>query len=277
MPEQLHKPLADWLLEERGPFDARFDSAHGDGMILPWIRAFFGLSYWHFLHDCFVRWLLRNQLANDMSYAHATAQCRRARDMYAAFALFLMSVFYVMIYLALKADCLGTLICLAVAVPFVFFRLIEISSVMVALHLSRIGYASDSPTRAVILTVMNYCEITIAFAVFFSIESYCCRDPFKGLLDSIVNPLYFSVLTIATVGYGDFVPEKDAGKVLVVIEVIVGLLLLVVIFQRTVAISLVANIGKNGDQGVMTSEAEMADRTNKDPIKAPETPSGGVR
>ena len=40
-----------------------------------------------------------------------------------------------------------------------------------------------------------------------------------GWLDS----LYFSVITLTTVGYGDFAPKTDAGKVFTIIYILVGL------------------------------------------------------
>jgi len=49
-----------------------------------------------------------------------------------------------------------------------------------------------------------------------------------GYLDS----LYFSVITLATVGYGDFAPTTDAGKVFTIGYVFLGIGLLVSLFTR---------------------------------------------
>ena len=38
-----------------------------------------------------------------------------------------------------------------------------------------------------------------------------------------VDAIYFSVMTIATVGYGDLVPRTDWGKIFTIVYVIVGL------------------------------------------------------
>jgi voltage-gated potassium channel len=38
-----------------------------------------------------------------------------------------------------------------------------------------------------------------------------------------VDSLYFSVMTLATVGYGDFTPKTDAGKLFTILYALVGI------------------------------------------------------
>ena len=40
---------------------------------------------------------------------------------------------------------------------------------------------------------------------------------------SIIDSLYFSVVTLTTIGYGDFSPQTDAGKIFTIIYIIVGI------------------------------------------------------
>lgn len=40
---------------------------------------------------------------------------------------------------------------------------------------------------------------------------------------SVLNSLYFSVITLTTVGYGDFSPQTPAGKIFTMIYIMVGL------------------------------------------------------
>jgi voltage-gated potassium channel Kch len=40
---------------------------------------------------------------------------------------------------------------------------------------------------------------------------------------SLVDALYFCVVTLGTVGYGDLTPDTDAGKLFTVVYIIVGL------------------------------------------------------
>src|SRR4051812_37261702 len=44
---------------------------------------------------------------------------------------------------------------------------------------------------------------------------------------SIVDAVYFSAMSLATVGYGDVVPETDVGKIFTVVYVLAGIGILV--------------------------------------------------
>jgi voltage-gated potassium channel len=47
-----------------------------------------------------------------------------------------------------------------------------------------------------------------------------------------VDSLYFSVTTLATVGYGDFAPKTDAGKLFTVVYMLVGVGILLSFLTR---------------------------------------------
>jgi voltage-gated potassium channel Kch len=59
---------------------------------------------------------------------------------------------------------------------------------------------------------------------------------FYSLVEGLrfVDALYFSVITLTTVGYGDFAPETDAGKLFTAVYVLVGVGILLA-FVTTVA------------------------------------------
>lgn len=40
---------------------------------------------------------------------------------------------------------------------------------------------------------------------------------------SWVDSLYFSVITLTTIGYGDFSPQTDAGKLFTIFYIVIGL------------------------------------------------------
>ncbi|MBI1299881.1 two pore domain potassium channel family protein [bacterium] len=49
---------------------------------------------------------------------------------------------------------------------------------------------------------------------------------------SWLDSLYFCVITLATVGYGDFSPQTAAGKIFTMIYIFLGIGLLVAVFTR---------------------------------------------
>src|ERR671911_3192134 len=50
----------------------------------------------------------------------------------------------------------------------------------------------------------------------------------------VVDALYFSVVTLTTVGYGDFAPQTDVGKLFTAVYVLVGIGILLT-FVTTIA------------------------------------------
>jgi lysylphosphatidylglycerol synthetase-like protein (DUF2156 family) len=104
-------------------------------------------------------------------------------------------------------------------------------------------------------TVMGALCIYLYFILFFS-QLYVLVDalaakPFFAQTDhpQTVTFIYFSMITLATVGYGDFTSALDVGRVLAGIEGLVGQLYLV-----SVVALLVGNIGGKLQRPRMSSE-----------------------
>lgn len=51
---------------------------------------------------------------------------------------------------------------------------------------------------------------------------------------SILDSLYFSVVTLTTVGFGDFAPQTDIGKIFTIGYVLVGIFLLLIFLNSLV-------------------------------------------
>ncbi len=84
------------------------------------------------------------------------------------------------------------------------------------LYVPTLIFASDifsrprSYRRSMLLLFFNYLEIIMGFAVIYAAGNYF-NKPFGNWFD----PCYFSFITSATIGYGDYYPIIQTGKVLV--------------------------------------------------------------
>jgi hypothetical protein len=75
---------------------------------------------------------------------------------------------------------------------------------------------------ALLVLVMLLAATTIAFATLYMQPGWLAES---GGIDRL-SGLYFSVVTMATVGYGDLKPLSDCAKVAVVVQIVSGLLFL---------------------------------------------------
>jgi voltage-gated potassium channel len=82
--------------------------------------------------------------------------------------------------------------------------------------------ARDPHQRGLLLLVVS---LLIVGAVFYTlVEGW-----------SVVDAIYFSAMSLATVGYGDLVPETEIGKLFTVVYVIAGIGILVSFFTALTA------------------------------------------
>jgi len=86
-----------------------------------------------------------------------------------------------------------------------------------------------SPERSAVLLFLGYLEVIIGFAILYLYSNSLVfnlnenHQPVTLAKDA----LYFSTVTITTLGYGDILPISDIGKNLVIIETLVGISLIV--------------------------------------------------
>jgi hypothetical protein len=89
-------------------------------------------------------------------------------------------------------------------------------------------FASDmfsrprSYKRSMLLLFFNYLEISFAFAVLYSSGDYM-NKPFEHWFD----PIYFSIITSSSIGYGDFHPITTYGRFLVTLQALLFLFFIV--------------------------------------------------
>ena len=82
---------------------------------------------------------------------------------------------------------------------------------------------------------------------------------------SLLDSLYFSVITLTTVGYGDFAPQTNAGKVFTIMYIIAGLGILAAF------ITTVANIAIEQDKTHVIRRI-FPSKTDKPPPPTPTQP-----
>jgi len=91
------------------------------------------------------------------------------------------------------------------------------------------GGGLRSPVRSVILLFFNYTEITIHFASFYLLSQSIQDSGTTRDVTSALTSLYFSIVTITTLGDGSIRPVWWMGRALVSIEALVGLILIVTV------------------------------------------------
>ncbi len=85
-----------------------------------------------------------------------------------------------------------------------------------------------SLNRSLVLLFINYLEIIVGFATLYLLTNSIGYE--SGVsLSSRLDALYFSVITITTLGYGDIKPILQIGKWLSITETIMGFILIVLV------------------------------------------------
>ena len=76
----------------------------------------------------------------------------------------------------------------------------------------------------------------------------------------VIDALYMSVVTLATVGYGDFTPKTDAGKLFTVFYVLIGVGILLSFVTRVAGQAVQSHVEHHGSR--RNEPAEPKDEDN---------------
>jgi NADH:ubiquinone oxidoreductase subunit K len=87
--------------------------------------------------------------------------------------------------------------------------------------------------RSVLALAINFVEAAFAFALLYLYTGVLAGR--SGLVQSWGEAVYFSVITSATVGYGDIVPRNPIGRGLVVAQVLSSLLFIAIVLSTFVS------------------------------------------
>ncbi len=80
--------------------------------------------------------------------------------------------------------------------------------------------------RSIILLFFNFIEVIASFGVIYAAGNYLNQP-----IQSWVDALYFSFITGVTIGYGDFYPVNEQGKILVMIQILSTMAFLFLFFN----------------------------------------------
>lgn len=86
--------------------------------------------------------------------------------------------------------------------------------------------------RDKIAVLKHYDKIVAAAVILVTIGTVFYHQVEKF---SWINSLYFTVITLATVGYGDYAPKTTVGKLFTIVYVVVGIALFVALAQAILA------------------------------------------
>lgn len=94
-------------------------------------------------------------------------------------------------------------------------------------------YIVSSARRSLLINLINYCELVLIFALIYYVA---LRYDVSKPIDTIWTAIYFSIITITTVGYGEFHPITTAGQITVGVEILAGYFFAILILGRVIQI-----------------------------------------
>ncbi|MEM7672060.1 MAG: ion channel [Verrucomicrobiota bacterium] len=125
---------------------------------------------------------------------------------------------------------------------FFFVSLAAFSAYVAALLIQGIFSHKSVDTALLIHSICVYFLMVVTFAMLHGLVDHLSPGSYNivGASGDVRNHLsdlfYFSVVTLTTLGYGDFLPLSQAAKTLVSIEALTGQLYLTVIVARLVGL-----------------------------------------
>ena len=120
--------------------------------------------------------------------------------------------------------------------------------------LRRISHSPTITVRIVLGALAIYLLLGLTYAYLYPLIHYVTGEPFfvQTATPESVDYVYFSYVTLTTVGYGDFTAATSVGRMVAVSEALGGQLYLV----SAVAL-LVGNIGRSMVRGTPTTRVEV--------------------
>lgn len=154
-------------------------------------------------------------------------------DIVVIFDIFFAFVWIWLLDILSPIGCLMRLTILVVIIC-VCYRIVEIIFYQLFALLFTREENLRSPERMLVLLILNYFEIILWFAFFYrvSYDLFFIRKGVNISLNSISGSLYFSVVTMTTLGYGDITPNNIVAMFIISSQTLIGLYIALIIIAR---------------------------------------------
>lgn len=114
----------------------------------------------------------------------------------------------------------------------VIFQIIKVFNSLIYYNFLRSAFNKQYKVhnffRKTLLILLSYIEIIILYSVL--ILNY--GNDFSCKINDSISVIYYSVITITTVGYGKIYPVKEHTQIIIVSEILLGMIILVIALSR---------------------------------------------
>ncbi len=213
-----------------------------EGPIMKAFKFFWGCKVWRLPHERFLSKYFQIGKNCEKDYHDdetADPYIKKAVEVYWLLSGSLLVVLYLATFYVTRTNCSWPFVMRAIvassAALISLYRAGEIIATLIHLHIFK-RYETSNPRRALMLGLFGYIQTALVFGTAFLTEAFLLNDSYNktSICEGVLDGLYFSVVTIVTLGYGDSCPDKWLGKLFVVTEVFVGIFLIVVVIQKVV-------------------------------------------
>jgi len=94
-------------------------------------------------------------------------------------------------------------------------------------------YTVSSARRSLLINVLNYIEFIVLFATIYA--AGLARD-IRPAVDRSLDALYFSTVTMTTLGYGDYLPATGFARAIVALQAVIGIFFVALILGRVLTL-----------------------------------------
>jgi hypothetical protein len=95
-----------------------------------------------------------------------------------------------------------------------------------------------SRERTLAFAFVSFIELMIAFAVIYLWTDAIVSSSDQAPLSTALDAIYFSAVTMTTLGFGDFTPVRGSGRFVVVLQLLTALAFVSIVIQGFVSIAL---------------------------------------